>query len=534
MWERVKCFFNSLKNRFSPKRFIRIALIILAILIPTILAIISLSRYNSVSLKQSERVHTAILFDKDGNELYRENAESNEGGDTSLISIFNTINDNLTPTSKISDSVVTEEKLVATLISPAKTITLDCYFSFTEGSSYCVDESGSYFKIDKEDSERFLASSFAEPLYKDARCPVLTTADGHSVTPHSVSWYYQNVEGGFAEALKNPTVSEVLAYDITGGISLSFNIQPDECHVNVFSGENLIFDGSLSDLSRLKFDSSAPLLVNAVAEWKQNSGSQYYGRIDYNFYVTVQKRAEFSINKTSLSAGEFAILSATHVSDISKIYLSCSDPSFDPIFFSNGTTVHAIIPCPSVLSENGTLDVTVSYGISMQKFTIEVTEEACFAQAIINQAARSRGIMDIGFSTSAEYIFLNKNVTDPCERGYDVTTEFGSPSESTYSYFTQYSHASEYGVLVPSISAGKVVSKGYSSSLGNYVIIDAGLGMRFCYINLSWTDVSVGEYVATGDPVGRTSNTFGTSHDGFAVILTCGNSVLNCEYLLKQ
>ena len=141
-----------------------------------------------------KQIQTVIVFDEDGNELCRENADARENGDTSLVSIFNTINDNMTKTDKISDNVVTEAPLTVKLISSINTKTLVCYFSFTEGASYCIDENGVYYKISAEDSERFLSSVFAESLYEESVIPSLSTADGDAIIPSDVSWYYLNTD----------------------------------------------------------------------------------------------------------------------------------------------------------------------------------------------------------------------------------------------------------------------------------------------------------------------------------------------------
>ncbi len=533
MWEEIENFFSSVLKNLSPKKIIKYIFIALAILIPTILAIIVLSRGSDTAVKQSERVHTVILSDGNGQQLYIEEADARETGDTSLISIFNTINDNLISSDEISDSVVTEKMLTATLISPAVTKELDCYFSFTEGSSYCIDRSGNYFMIPAEDSERFLASDFAEILYSDSVSPTLLTADGAKVTPSYVSWQYQNINGDFPKAVKNTTTSDTLTYDITGGISLLFDRAPDECRAEIYDGSELLFSGNLSDLSQLKLDSDAPLLVNAIAEWKRSDTTRSFGSIRYSFYVTVHKRAEFSIDKTSLEAGEFALLSATHIYDPSNITFSCSDPDFTPIFSVSDDVAYAVIPCPVMLSDEHDFKITVSYGITIQKFTLSVSEEACALQALINQSARASGIFGLESDNFTEHIFINKTASSPTNAGFTVNNQFGKITENLYSYSTQYAHPDEYGVPVTAISAGKVTEKGSSTVFGRYIVVDAGLGMKFIYYNLSSTDVNVGHFVTAGQSVGRTDNISGTTLDGFSVLFVCGSTVLNCEYILN-
>ena len=127
----IKNTFARLHKCVTPKRILVSVIAVIAVLLPTVLAIVSLKYSEHTDNELSTRAETVIVFDADGCELFREEADARENGDTSLVSIFNTINANMTATDKISDSVVTEAPLTVQLISSDDTKTLVCYFSFT-------------------------------------------------------------------------------------------------------------------------------------------------------------------------------------------------------------------------------------------------------------------------------------------------------------------------------------------------------------------------------------------------------------------
>ena len=165
MSEQFKELLLRFKQSLTPKKILLSFLIALIILFPTVLAIISVAHSSNDATTVSSRASTVILYNEDGVELYRENADEALAGDSSLISIFNTIFDNKLEIDDIPSNAATEPPLKAELIWENGTNTLTCYFSFSENGSFCADEADNYYRIPAEDSERFLSSAFAETLY---------------------------------------------------------------------------------------------------------------------------------------------------------------------------------------------------------------------------------------------------------------------------------------------------------------------------------------------------------------------------------
>ena len=103
-------------------------LIAIIILFPTSLAIINIAYVDSGRSASSDRASTVVLYSADGEELYREDASEGLTGDTSLISIFNTIRNNLTSTAKISENTVTSDPIVVKITDKEGTQALTFYF----------------------------------------------------------------------------------------------------------------------------------------------------------------------------------------------------------------------------------------------------------------------------------------------------------------------------------------------------------------------------------------------------------------------
>lgn len=526
---------NGIKKRFlqickqiTVKKVMITLLTVLIIFIPTILAKVYTEHAKSSNSEEMKRVHTVELLDASGKKLFSEEANLKENGDTSLVSIFNAISNNMLQSDKISENVVTEAPLTARLISQADVKILTCYFSFTEGASYCVDGNGIYYKIPAADSERFLASPFSESLYKEASSHTLSTANGDVILPTHIDWHYLNTNGTFLSASLNESTEETLTYNVTGGISLSFSKMPDKCTVEIYDGNELLFSGNLEELSALTLDYGVSFYVSVNAEWTRTDDSKNFGAAEYGFNVTVQDRAEFTIDKTELSFGEYAILKATHVSDISKITFTSDIPGFNPIFKLDGTNAFAVIPCPSAVSENGSYGITVSYGISTQSFKLTASEASVLQQAKLNKYFEefelSKKLSDISASS---FIFVNGETHAP--DGYIKNNS----SNSRDTFFTEYICLNGYGMPIKAITGGTVALTGSEAKLGTYAVIDIGLGINVIYANMSSTDVNVGDCAATGDIVGRTGELSDGTSEGFIIFAVYQGTMLNINSIYR-
>jgi len=87
---------------------------------------------------------------------------------------------------------------------------------------------------------------------------------------------------------------------------------------------------------------------------------------------------------------------------------------------------------------------------------------------------------------------------------------------------------------VRSSVGGRVCAVGENVKLGKYVIIDCGLDIKLWYFGLSETTVSLGELIAVGDVLGTTDALALELGEGFYIMASCGNNVIDPKYIFEK
>ncbi len=531
------------------KKILSYTLIAVIVCIPTILAIMYADYVNSGNSVLTARASQVVIYDADGKELFREHESENNHGETSLITIFNTIYKYMETTPSIPAGTAAISPIRAELTDADGTHTLTCYFPFSEGAAYCTDEKGTSYKIRTQDSERFLGSDFAEPLYHDATPPMLKSADGDIILPSSAKWKYKNTNGSFTDAKKIEFLTPNTVYPMTGGISLSFEVKPSRATAEVLENGETVFDGDVSELGSLTLNYSSDVTVKVKAEWDQTDSRSYYGEVNYDFTADVHSRAEFIISDTEFSQGEFVILKATNISQPQKIVFDAKGSSFKPIWMAKGELLYMVIPHSAVEKNNSSFKFTVSYGVSSATFDILSVPAKSFDSDAITQAklygdAQFLDIAPIipatetGTELVSEHLFLGTTTVLPEEFGLEKRFSYGENIESSSfnitAFFTEYTSKNGNDLVRASI-AGRVIYIGESKHTGSYVAVDIGLGLRVWYCNLSTVDVSVGDYISGNQLVGKTGALLSADGDqyGYSIMLTYNETLLDAEQLFK-
>lgn len=127
--------------------------------------------------------------------------------------------------------------------------------------------------------------------------------------------------------------------------------------------------------------------------------------------------------------------------------------------------------------------------------------------------------------------------TWPCPSSYRITSDYGprtSPTAGASSNHKGIDIGAAYGADIVAAADGRVVTASYSSSAGNYVMIDHGNGLYTVYMHASSLCVSSGQNVSAGDVVAKVGST-GVStgnHLHFGVSLN-GSYVSPWNYLSR-
>ncbi len=510
-------------------------LIATLILLPTLFAVITVIYIDSQTSSMSSRPTEVVLYADNGTELYREHESEKLTGDTSLISIFNTIYNGLEEVESIPDDVLELPEMRAEILLRGVKRVLSCRFSMTEGSSYCTDELGYAYKIHTNDSERFLRSRFAEMLYSNSEPPTLMSADGALISPTAISWKYQNIDGVYMPSELFTTHAAGKSYSTSGTIALDFSIPPTSSSALVFENNVCVFEGSIDDLQGLTLKSDSTVNVKISAQWKSAADIPYNGTIEYDFFVAIHKRAVFSISKNILSDGDFALLTATNITDASKLHLSINGIAVTPELLLDKETAYALIPHSLAPREAKEMTLTVSYGVSENSFLIYVKHSPETTLKLANASATFGLAPDMLGSLKSPYLFFKATTAAPSPDEYQKSASFGQDAahieENGIYFFTEYRALTPFGSTVRASTAGLVSEIGENDTAGKYAVIDLGLGLRLTYFNLSFVDVREGAYIAIGDSVGKCGELSDNSGEGFSIMLSHGATVLDAEKL---
>ncbi len=519
--------FKLLYRKFGTKKIVITVVAVFMILSPSILALLLLSDSNEANAKNSSDALTVVMYSHEHEELYREQGKSENYSETSLVGMFNVMKRNLSPINKIPSGTDMSHPIYVDMISDTKTESFTYYFSFAEGGSFCEWNNDSY-SVDTFDSERFLSSVFAETLYTNAIPPILTSADGDEILPSQISWNYKNTDSLYIRAEKIPLATTTATYHITSGVSLDFSEIPSFCFVQILDDDTLLFEGSLEDAERLTLDSNTPLSLKISAEWQKAEGCNCFGSAVYEFDVVIHSRAEFSVSSESIAKNGFTVLTATNIADPSRLSFSSEQLDFTPRFVLVNDTAYTLIPC-TVTSD--TLSFTVKYGVSSKTFNLEVTKANSPENALLTKYANKLGIdPDSIPSVLEDSDFLLGACISPLNIGFTLSDTFGENHTSYYSFMNEYSGG--VGTSVASVCGGKVLSVGNSSSLGNYAVVDIGLGLSLVYSNLSCIDVSEGDFLAANENIGKTGN-LRLGGNGFGLLLVFDGIILDPNLLFN-
>ena len=85
-----------------------------------------------------------------------------------------------------------------------------------------------------------------------------------------------------------------------------------------------------------------------------------------------------------------------------------------------------------------------------------------------------------------------------------------------------------------SLAAGRVMQVGHSELLGNYVIVDHGLGLSTWYCGLSDTNVSLGDFIKKGDILGKAGSSSALCNNGVNIICSVGEVLIDPNNIIGK
>ena len=332
----------------------------------------------------------------------------------------------------------------------------------------------------------------------------------------------------------------------------------------------MVFEGSLDELSSLKLPHDTAFSVVIDASWYKSEESTSYGDAHYEFNVIIRNKAEFFVSATEIKAGGFITLTVKNAQTLSKLFYTAdgdalvSTPeeysdnetaaiqsiySFSPNFVLNASTAQAIIAFPADLPSL-TFEFQLSYGASEQDFSIKVEKQSYTDYAFSKAKKELKAILsDEGMSKIKNT--LNKIPNSPQDTVF-FDYAFSAPQNFTsgYTYFNyvipndsdegfisfgnEYLATTKGGQAVNALNSGIVTKVGKTSQLGNYVVIDHGLGLKTVYCGLSDVNVSVGSAISQNVSIGKCGTSPMVSEDGFLLMCVANDTVINPLHIIGK
>ena len=499
------------------------------------------------------------LYDRDGNTVVSDSAMIEYASPRSAVSIFNTILTNMQKENIGSvDSSTLGDPFTADITRSGLQETYKFYFS-EKDTCYCMDQNNQIYMIPQEDANAFLNSSYSESIYASATPPHLVTGNGETIIPNYTNWNYRIQSGEFVKATLIKNSVETSVYDISGNLNIEFETPPTNCRLQIYRDDSLIFDGKYEDIENLTIDTGTRLKVYVFATWDYDSAVSYYGDAKYVFYADINNYADFSLSSSQINHNEFIVISGTNIEDASKIKFTPILQNdtlmyiYTPVFQHEGNFVRALLPFPSNL-ETGNYCFNLTYGAFSKDFNVELKANSQDL-TIYNSGVSFSSIYNMSnIDTQTEFIntvrsvpaeiseniYLSHRLVNPAELGLICEYRFGnlvSCTDGSFAYSAlgnRYTKEGETQFSVSAASNGKVVFVGYCSYLGNFAVVDHGLGFKTWYGNLSSTSVVVGDYVVCGEQIGRSGTHSASLSDGYLLMCSYNDIFIDSEYCLNN
>lgn len=147
----------------------------------------------------------------------------------------------------------------------------------------------------------------------------------------------------------------------------------------------------------------------------------------------------------------------------------------------------------------------------------QLIQEMLAAEAAAKKAAEEKKQQEVQKNNASADSNVNTNdvyeggvFTWPCPFSHKITSGFGyrdKPTAGATSYHQGYDIGASAGAAIVAAADGVVTSTGYSSVLGNYVILSHGGGLFTIYEHCSAVLVSQGQSVSRGSTIAKVGST---------------------------
>lgn len=514
-----------MKDMKNIKKILIAVLCVLAFFIPTYVAI---AAYNIAQASPvSEHAIKKMVLSTPGGKDYTFDKDTPAGKEIggNMISFFMDVNSKANAVSQLPDSVSQLDFLKVTYYSYGKETVYKYYFSTDPEYTYYLDADNKAYRIPSEYATKFLRSDYGQYLYPESSQPVLTISD-EKVIPTSASWQYLCYNDEY-RAITAETSEEKGTFTTSGGLGLTFDKQPDYVLAKIAdSSGNVVFDNTIENINNSAlFGSNTTYSVSVNAKWYEGNERTSFGEASYSFNLTVNAPAVFYLNESKIEPGEFVVITAKNVEDVSKVsFASEPDIGYTPTFFKDGELVYAFVPVSYSLETTSEYKFTLTYGASSQDMTVYMQEKTFKSKKLsissslvatyYTQASLSEfdEAMKNNYGQSYDVLYwLSDSKLREAVTGKRISAGFGLNITLENGGATYRHPGIDYDVTdgdtVSAALKGKVIFAGDLTLTGKTIIIDHGGGLKSVYAHLSKIDVNTGTVVEKGRAIGSAGST---------------------------
>lgn len=572
MFKDIKAFLSSVWSKMRQKGVIKrnawiITVVLLTIFIPLTIAVCYFQFVYTGPKEQSPTI-SVELFAPDGTVADSSESTLDTIDSAPLVKTFYDLSASKVSTSR-PQAFLKPQNLIFTVTINSKKSTYKCYFEESLENSYFEDETGAFFIPDATAYSSFLASTYSEAVYPESTPPSLSASKNDAITPSSVDWSYLLTDGTVEKTKNYKATNEISTYRITGAIAFEFSREPSKCNFEVKrSNGDIVFSGPPEGLPTLTASDGEELSVFAEAEWVGDSVHKSYGKQTYEFKIICTEPSSFILNSTTLSGGDFLFITVTDVYSIDSILYEVTDTStlekkgleenainalkslysYEPTFVKDGRNAYAFFPIPADIPSTE-FKFSLSCGISKESFSLPIksaspwrvnlptTDPAPKIAITDEQKTEFSSILSSLKEKSSSRVYFRNGFLSPLQYGFEQSLSFNSDviyGEDSLSFLaSSYSTNEIGGASVKSAAIGRVCASGRSELLGNYVIVDHGIGLHSWYCGLSDVNVGVGDIVKQGSTIGKSGSSSLLCEDGVNVLCSINGSLVNPHRLFE-
>lgn len=507
----------------------KVFIFILLLFIPTYLAIAAYVTSQDPSVEESRTVVKMAIVDPDGGtyvftpENEGEDAEAQNKEAQQEIAFMTALNRNADEQEAMPDAIADAKTFTVTYDSFSRSSIYEYYFTDDPGAAFFRDPDGTIFKIRSEDASAFLCKDYAACLYNGSVYPVLKIGDA-TVMPKELDWRYQLFNGTY-RPLDTETSPEMHNYRMNARLSFSFNLEPDVIDITVYDGDSIIYKDNYANLNQISITEQKQLRFHIEAKWYEVDGKEGQGEAVYDFMATVNAPASFYLNTTTITNGEFCMITVKDKPEDADI-LFTAEPDlggFTPTFVEDGDYYRALIPV-SYSHPSGVYTFTLSCDGVTQELVLNVAEKEYLEVSMnVSQSVIDATRTEATLASYDEIMTpVAKSLNIATDHLFDGTFETGAPDvaqiRAGYGRIRVINGGASYqnpGVVymvseghdVSAVNNGVVIYVGETDLSGVTVVIEHGLGLKSWYKNLSEALVDVGDTVSKGDLIARSGST---------------------------